>query len=82
LPDGEKMKFVIIIGILLGLLGAVIVFRGIPYPSEGNVVNLGGFQASVEEHRDIPAWIGGIAIAGGMAMVVAGLSPRLLKRKP
>ncbi len=75
------MKLLIIIGILVGVLGAVVVFRGISYPSERNVVNLGGFQASVEEHRAIPAWVGGIAIAGGAALVVAGI-PGVLNRKP
>ena len=67
------MKLLIIIGILVCVLGAVVVFRGISYPSERSVVKVGGFEAAVEEHRAIPTWVGGIAIVGGAVLVVSGM---------
>jgi drug/metabolite transporter (DMT)-like permease len=67
------MRLLIIVGILIAVLGAFIVFGGISYPSEHSVVKVGGFHASLEEHREIPAWVGGIAIAGGLVLVVAGI---------
>ncbi|MFA5865537.1 MAG: hypothetical protein WC975_12730 [Phycisphaerae bacterium] len=76
------MKLSVIIGILVAVLGAVLAFRGISYPSDRSVVQVGGFQASVEERREIPAWVGGIAIVGGLALVVAGISRGALTRKP
>ncbi len=66
------MKSLIIIGVLVAVFGLFIVFKDLSYRSHRDVVNVGGFQASVEEHRTIPPWIGGIAIAGGAALVVGG----------
>jgi uncharacterized membrane protein len=66
------MKAMVIAGIIIVILGAVILFRGISYPSERSFVKVGGFEASVQEYRAIPAWIGGVAIAGGLALIIAG----------
>jgi len=71
------MKLLLITGILLAGLGAFIVFRGLSYPSQRSVMKLGDFQASVEEQRVIPAWIGEVAMAGGLVLVVAGSRRRL-----
>jgi len=67
------MRLLIIVGILIAILGAFIVFGGISYNSQQMVVKLGGFHASLEEHRVISAWVGGIAIAGGLVLVGAGI---------
>jgi uncharacterized membrane protein len=70
------MKAMVIAGIVIVILGAVILFRGISYPSERSFVKVGGFEASVQEYRVIPAWIGGVAIAGGLALIIAGRRKR------
>ena len=68
------MKLLIIIGVIVGVLGAIVIFGGINYPSDRSFVHVGEFQVSVEEYRTIPTWIGGVAIAAGVVLVVAGVA--------
>jgi hypothetical protein len=70
------MKPQVILGIVLVGLGAFVVLRGLSYGSGRSVVRVGDFQASVEEQRAIPTWVGGIAVVGGLLLVGAGLVKR------
>lgn len=70
------MKPQIIAGIILAAVGAFIVLRGVNYGSHRSVMQVGDFQASVEERRAIPTWVGGVAIVGGLVLVVAGVRRR------
>ncbi len=73
------MKPHVVAGIVLVALGVFIVLRGLSYGSGRSVVRVGDFQASVEEQRAIPTWVGGAAIVGGLLLVGAGvrrLKPR------
>jgi MYXO-CTERM domain-containing protein len=36
------------------------------------VFKVGDFQASVEEHRTVPPWIGGLVFAAGVVLLVGG----------
>jgi drug/metabolite transporter (DMT)-like permease len=65
------MKWQMLAGIILAGLGAFIVLRGLSYGSGRSVVRVGDFQASVEEQRAIPTWVGGVAIVGGLLLVGA-----------
>jgi hypothetical protein len=65
------MKWQMLAGIILAGLGAFIVLRGLRYGSGRSVVRVGDFQASVEEQRAIPTWVGGVAIVGGLLLVGA-----------
>ena len=67
------MKPQLIVGILLAVLGAFIVFRGLSYGSQRSVIRVGDVQASVEGQRAVPVWVGGVAIVGGVLLVGAGL---------
>lgn len=66
------MKPQMILGIVLVGLGAFILLRGLSYGSGRSVVRVGDFQASVEEQRAIPAWVGGVALVAGLLLVGAG----------
>jgi hypothetical protein len=66
------MKPFTVAGILLALLGAFIVFRGMSYGSQRSVMNVGDLQVSAVEQRAIPTWVGGIAIVGGVLLVLVG----------
>jgi len=69
------MKMATIVGILLIVLGIVsLVFQGIPYTTQKNVVNLGPIHATEEEKKQIPLppILGGIALVGGITLVVVG----------
>jgi len=70
------MKPQLIVGILLVVLGAFIVFRGLNYGSQQSVIQVGDMRASVEARRTIPTWVGAVAIVGGALLVGAGMQRR------
>jgi drug/metabolite transporter (DMT)-like permease len=70
------MKPQLIVGILILVLGAFIVFRGLNYGSQQSVIQVGDMRASVEARRTIPTWVGAVAIVGGALLVGAGLQRR------
>jgi len=64
-----------IVGIILIVLGVVaLVFQGITYTTQKNVINLGPIQATAEEKKTIPLppVLGAIALIGGIVLLVAG----------
>jgi hypothetical protein len=70
------MKPQLVVGILLLALGAFIVFRGLTYGSQHNVMQVGDMRASVETRRTVPTWVGAVALVGGALLVGAGLQRR------
>lgn len=67
------MKPMMMIGIALIILGVVgLIFQGISYTTREKVVDLGGLQVTAEKEKTIPipAILGALALAGGIAMVV------------
>ena len=46
--------------------------RGLSFTSQKSVLQVGDFKASVEERRDVPAWAGALAVAGGIVLLIAG----------
>jgi len=62
----------VIVGIVLILAGLFVVFRGISYSSDRQVMKVGSMEATVEERHAIPAWLGVVAIVGGVALLAAG----------
>lgn len=70
------MRPISIVGILLVLLGAFVLFRGLSYKSKDEVLRVGDLKASVEEKHAVPAWVGGIAIVAGVIMLAGGMKRR------
>lgn len=71
------MKPQVIAGIVLAVLGAFILFTGgLSFGSQRSVMRVGDLQVSAEEQRVIPAWVGGVAIIGGLLLVGAGVRRR------
>lgn len=71
------MRAQMMVGILLTILGAFIVFRGVDAGSQRSVIQVGELRASVEGRRTMPVWVGAAAIAGGLLLVAgAGLQRR------
>ncbi len=69
------MKTPTLVGILLIVLGIVsLAFRGINYTRHEKVLDLGPIQATAEtrERIPLPPILGGIALIGGVALVIAG----------
>ena len=69
------MKPMTLIGVLLIVLGVVaLAYQGITYTTREKVVDLGPIQATKETTKTIPLppVLGGLALAGGVALVIAG----------
>jgi uncharacterized membrane protein YidH (DUF202 family) len=69
-----------LIGVLLIIFGVVaLAVGGFSYTKQEKVVDIGPLQATAEKHKTIPiSPIAGIAaIAGGVALVVAGSRTRV-----
>jgi hypothetical protein len=67
------MKPMMILGIVLIVLGlAGLIVQGISYTTREKVVDLPGLQVTAEKQKTIPipAIVGGLALAGGVALVV------------
>jgi len=64
-----------IIGIILIVLGVVaLVFQGITYTKREKVIDIGPIHATADEKKTIPLppILGGIALVGGIVLLVAG----------
>ena len=70
------MKTATILGIALILLGFVaFAYQGITYTTRKNVIDLGPLQATVDKKETIPLppLVGGLAVVGGIALLIVGL---------
>ncbi len=71
------MKPVMIAGIVLVLLGAFALFRGgFSFGSDRSVLRVGDLEVTAEERREVPDWIGGVAILGGILLIGSGVQGR------
>ena len=64
-----------LVGITLIVLGALaLAYQGITYTTREKVLDIGPIEATKEERKTIPLppLLGGIALASGVALVLAG----------
>lgn len=64
-----------IVGVILIAAGALgLFYRGIPYTSRDVVIDVGPLKATAETSRTwpVPPVLGGLAIAGGVVLIVVG----------
>ncbi|MGD0460139.1 MAG: DUF3185 domain-containing protein [Terriglobia bacterium] len=69
------MKTATLVGILLIVLGIIsLAFQGITYTRQRKVVDFGPIHATAEtkERIPLPPILGGIALVGGIGLVIAG----------
>jgi hypothetical protein len=69
------MKPIVWVGILLIVLGALILaYQGINYTRQKNVLDMGPMHVTTETHERIPLppILGGLALAGGVILLVMG----------
>jgi hypothetical protein len=73
--EEAHMKPITIIGVLLIVLGVVaFAYQGITYTTKEKVVDLGPLKVEAKRERTIPLppVLGGIALVGGIVLVIAG----------
>ena len=69
------MKPAMMIGILLVVLGGLaLAYQGFSYTRQEKVIDVGPIHATAErqEHVSVPPLLGGLALVGGILLVVAG----------
>ena len=69
------MKPLVIVGILLVVIGVIgLAYGGISYTTEKTVVDIGPIKATADTREKIPVppLLGGIALVGGIVLLVAG----------
>ena len=69
------MKSITIIGVVLIVLGILaLAYQGITYTTRKKVVDIGPIQATKKTDKTIPLppLVGGLALVGGIVLVVAG----------
>jgi hypothetical protein len=69
------MKPITLIGIVLVVLGALaLAYQGINYTRQEKVLDIGPIHATAEKHERIPLppIIGGLALVGGVALLIMG----------
>ena len=69
------MKTTALLGLILVVLGALaLAYQGITYTTHKKVLDIGPIQATETEHKTIPLppILGGIALVGGIVLLVAG----------
>jgi len=72
------MRTMVLVGVLLIALGVVaLAYEGITYTRNKTVLTVGPVKAQIEEKRTIPLspLLGGISLAGGIALLIAGTRP-------
>jgi len=69
------MKLPTIIGIALIILGIVaLAYRGITYTQREKIIDIGPVQATADREKTIPLppILGGLALIGGVVLVIVG----------
>jgi hypothetical protein len=69
------MKAITVIGIVLVVLGALaLAYQGINYTHQEKILDVGPIHATAEKHEQIPIppIIGGLALVGGIILLVMG----------
>jgi uncharacterized membrane protein len=64
-----------LIGIVLIVLGVVVLaYQGITYTSREKIIDIGPLQATADTKKTIPVSpiLGGLALAGGIVLVIVG----------
>jgi hypothetical protein len=70
-----RINPITIVGIVLIVLGIVaFTYQGITYTSREKIIDIGPFQATADTQKTIPLFplVGGLALAGGIVLVVVG----------
>jgi uncharacterized membrane protein HdeD (DUF308 family) len=72
---GSEMKTYTLIGIILIVIGIIaLAYQGITYTTREKVVDIGPIQVNADKTKTIPLppIVGGIALVGGIVLLVVG----------
>jgi uncharacterized membrane protein len=69
------MKPIVLIGLVLIVLGiGALAYQGFTYTTREKIIDIGPLQASADTQKTIPVppFVGGLALVGGVVMVIMG----------
>lgn len=66
------MRATLVLVILVLLAGGYILVQRFSVTTNREVLNVGPLQASVSEKKNVPTWVGGVGVAAGLVLIIAG----------
>ena len=72
------MRLGVIVGLVLIALGAVVLLRGASYRSRHDIVKIGDVKVTASDRREVPSWVGIVAIVAGAVLAVSAVRRRSL----
>ena len=66
------MRSLQIVGAILVVAGLFMLIKTPSFSSEKSVFKIGDVEAKVAQERPLSPWVGGAALAAGVALIVAG----------
>jgi drug/metabolite transporter (DMT)-like permease len=67
------MRTLQILGAVLVAAGLFMIIRPPSYPHQESVFKLGDIEATLQEKRTVPPWVGGALLGAGCVLVIVGL---------
>ena len=67
------MRTLQILGAVLVAAGLFLIIRPPSYPHQESVFKLGDIEATVQDKRAVPGWVGGVLLGAGCVLVIVGL---------
>jgi drug/metabolite transporter (DMT)-like permease len=67
------MRTLQILGAILVAAGLFLIIRPPTYPHQESVFKLGDLQATVQDRRTVPGWVGGVLLGAGCVLVIGGM---------
>jgi hypothetical protein len=67
------MRTLQILGAVLVAAGLFLIIRPPTYPHQESVFKLGDIEATVQDKRTVPGWVGGVLLGAGCVLVIVGL---------
>ncbi|TLY78040.1 MAG: hypothetical protein E6K41_15370 [Gammaproteobacteria bacterium] len=70
------MRAIQVSGAVLIVIGVWVVIRPPSYSHEESVFKLGDVEAKMQQERQVPGWVGGMALGAGLVLLVVGSKSR------
>lgn len=67
------MRTLQILGAVLVAAGLFLIIRPPTYPHQESVFKLGDLEATVQDKRALPGWVGGVLLGAGCVLVIVGM---------
>jgi len=67
------MRALQILGAVLVAAGLFLIIRPPSYPHQESVFKLGNLEATVQDRRTVPGWVGGVLLGAGCVLVIVGM---------